>query len=1182
MKIKLYYLAFLSLCFCLNIIECAHAQLNETKKHIVLIRDYHCHFQTQIKISEILQELNTEMEMPVFIEGAYGPIILSEFAEYPDKNAVQSVANELLRAGLFSGAEYYAALHNTSHLLHGIDDRTYYLQSYNIFHEIISQRNETMLWLQYLSEMTTALKHKHFSEKLNSIDQLSTDFHAGRIKLDEYLSHIESTLQNKIDWRAYPQLNNFRKLAQKVSQILPDTLEQQQMYFIETCKAQLPEDEFIRLKNIMMHSMIGKITSTDYDSHIRHIIEKYSIDTLPYEDYLDSLTIQAALAATTRSVDRELERFTTDAYKQTAVTHAQRTVIDLIFVYRYVHNLSNFAIPSYKLDTYQSFFERINYDNIYNLLAAESDEALTFNALSNLKSTIDKTLHFYTLSEKRDHLMAEYIDAAMIQLDSNRAAVTCGAMHIDNLAQLLRQKEYSVTIRTPVVTTRLDDINNTVYIERMMGAPFLIGNMMISPSHLAFASLFAREPFLEKLAFSNLQVPISRAVKVALVASSFKNFAQLSTKKIDIASDFMKKVDTILRYPINDNHFDRFEIQDVTQSETGDLLSFEVALIDLTGKKHPHRIRVTFTSNVELAQYQDFMIFPNRDNIMHFKQEFIASFNGPKSHFDEFLKMAIHNPDKIGTALFGDTYMLLNSILGTTMERFHHIAHVSRRDDYVMPFMHAIDVTRNININGVPPKYHRVMRLAALMHNMWRIYTKQEHFEIERTGTAPTVRIFIPSEDGSQQFEIISGTFGEISAYLIPAVLADMDIQLEEWEQKLLKKLVETSDGFGVIDYEWDAAAAREKMLSAAQYADVEFPEYLDLARRLYEADILTIYTSSLSGEPYKGVEKLLDITSKVDEMLRKEKEIGAVPAKVSAKMLFFNSLSMHGPDFMRFVTRAMADNNYAEQIFPPTFLALRNIPDSATPSIHKDTETSRTINPFIHSLNAANLINIEDITNIRALRIAILLHDLGKQQFESFQSDGYEYHAERSAEMIDDTLSEWGIAELLSAEEVILIKFLVKNHDMLNRHTQSKTQWTFNIPRIIQEITPPDELQAVGFSFFTALKYIRRINQADADSVPQLNGKISFNTFETLFGAKYLQEHQKLWDELSEKYSPHLHIRESRYATDTVLSRLQGNAKDYRFQDTSDDITRPFIPSPAQGKTELNQLSLQLLESSL
>ncbi|RJP58958.1 MAG: HD domain-containing protein [Candidatus Auribacter fodinae] len=1003
------------------------------KPHITLIGDYHCHYTTQKEISGIIRQVSSEHPVPVLIEGAYGNVDLSFLSQYPDRHAVINVSDFLLRQGIISGAEYCSVVSSTPHTIHGIDDRKYYLLSYNIFRQVAARDNELKTLLFFLDKKIQTKVPSFCTKEFLALLELQEAVNAGSIDLADYLADLIHRYAQYIQTSNYPQISAFLDQQEKLAGLNPERIEESRKTFFYMCQKSVRRDDMLSLQKYSAQYSINILNAGEYLSFLLSLAGQYKIDESRFKPFFDSLRLESSLMSMTKEVDLETERLKWDILHCSAWTKTEQTAGEMILFKDYCAQLFSFSVPGYKIGLYREKFAQFDFTSLYDLLNKNEPHSLTHNVFSSMLGTAERCFEFYDFAMKRDSLMADNVDEwVSLHPDTSECIVICGTMHLDQLKEELTKRGYMVTVRIPDIPLRSIEPVNRTYIERIMGQPLYIDGLSVSSANLAFACLFSEDPFIEQVAYLDSVVPLQLAIEIALVSSSIDLLTQEADSAQVAADIVMEQIDMILVefYTASDPY--RLKVPSISLSENK-LTGFDLQLIDAQTNQPVQQFHIT----AEIAQNGFHLREAASSGAVteaaseELKSKFIRSLQGTKTRFDDFLEFAHTRPDEAGPLLFGDTFMRLNRVPGDTVERFHHKNLEVQADGYVMPFQHALDVAININLNDINAKYHRVMRLSALVHNLWRVCCTYDNFSLKQDPASPSVTITYTNEQGRPVRH--TGTYGEISAGFIPAVLSEMGITLDDWELQLLTRLIVTSDMFGVIGKEWDADYARAGFTFAAQNANVPFEEYLVLARRLYEADILTIYTSNLTSEPLGDVESLLDISSKMDILLNQTTQVIGIPAEGSAKELFFAALSLPGPDFMRMLTRSMADDKYAAKIFPQALLDLKNISDAATPVVHRDPETKRAINPFIHSINAALLINIGEITNIRALRLAILLHDIGKVKFESFQSQGYAYHAERSSEMLDGVFDQWGIRQYLSDEEVVFIKFLVANHDILN-----------------------------------------------------------------------------------------------------------------------------------------------------
>jgi len=107
---------------------------------VVLIQDAHCHYDAQLKESEIIKILIEKYGFEaVYLEGAVGQVDTSIFTAYPHKEIKEKVFKEALKKGEINGADYYAIMRdNELTWMHGVEDEELYKQNYQAALELVA------------------------------------------------------------------------------------------------------------------------------------------------------------------------------------------------------------------------------------------------------------------------------------------------------------------------------------------------------------------------------------------------------------------------------------------------------------------------------------------------------------------------------------------------------------------------------------------------------------------------------------------------------------------------------------------------------------------------------------------------------------------------------------------------------------------------------------------------------------------------------------------------------------------------------------------------------------------------------------------------------------------------------------------------------------------------------------
>jgi hypothetical protein len=169
--------------------------------------------------------------------------------------------------------------------------------------------------------------------------------------------------------------------------------------------------------------------------------------------------------------------------------------------------------------------------------------------------------------------------------------------------------------------------------------------------------------------------------------------------------------------------------------------------------------------------------------------------------------------------------------------------------------------------------------------------------------------------------------------------------------------------------------------------------------------------------------------------------------------------------------------------VLPLGILQLRGLPH---PEFHlerdNDKFVTRVIDPLDHTLTAASIVATQKSKNGKCIRLAVLLHDIGK---------GWKGrdHPLVSASRLDEIFEEdWQLGMILSKEEVAFIRLLVENHDVFHSIKMRKPRAE---PQRIAALLSPRregyELLGPYLEAATIRNAERKVAMADMRSIPSI-----------------------------------------------------------------------------------------------
>ncbi len=158
---------------------------------IIHIQDAHCNYDAQHKTEEIIGYLNREYGIDVInLEGGAKDYDLSVFTKISDRNIRERVADNFVKEGLISGAEYFVINNPDRATLWGVEDVNLYLENLNVYRESLKYKEEIEKHLKSLNHILSNLKIHIYSKELLELDARYSQYKAGSVELKEYLTYL--------------------------------------------------------------------------------------------------------------------------------------------------------------------------------------------------------------------------------------------------------------------------------------------------------------------------------------------------------------------------------------------------------------------------------------------------------------------------------------------------------------------------------------------------------------------------------------------------------------------------------------------------------------------------------------------------------------------------------------------------------------------------------------------------------------------------------------------------------------------------------------------------------------------------------------------------------------------------------------------------------------------------------
>ncbi len=434
---------------------------------LIHIQDVHRNLEAQKNIGLFLQSLIEKKHVDlVALEGAFAPIPLSAFREFPDQVSVRRVADSLLAEHKISGP-IHAAFSSESALppIVGVDDPERYQANVDAFRTCAPSIENIKRQLALEENNLTRQKAAFYSHGLLSFDSTVQDYREGRLSLGDYVQFLSTKAS-----RVSPEVTAFLKtLALEKSLNFPRV-----------------ESE----RSLLLGSLVSKLG------------EKTSRDALRLSAaFRGGLMSQAdfylALQEMCASAGLDMGRFKAMASYIEYVAMADRIEPETLL--RSVHELEESLYHS-QISSAQE--KRIQLqDRQLALTEKLVDFSLTAEEWGEYKAIVHSQLNlssferFYFEAEARDKAMFANLKKAMAAQKTNVVVLVTGGFHSSGMKQLASEAGLTTISFVPRIT-KVD-----------------------SPTGPAYLSVFTQEKTpLEKLFIGSklflAEPPISKAVSL--------------------------------------------------------------------------------------------------------------------------------------------------------------------------------------------------------------------------------------------------------------------------------------------------------------------------------------------------------------------------------------------------------------------------------------------------------------------------------------------------------------------------------------------------------------------------------------------------------------------------------------------------------------------------------------------
>lgn len=414
---------------------------------VVHIQDVHMNAEAQGNIRETLAGLlNSGQVGLIALEGSTKDIVLQPFVDFPNRKAVESSANYLLKENKISGPIHAAmtAQRQLPRIL-GIDDPVHYAANVQAYKDSAPKLEETRLRVIKQQKELDEQKKTVFSPALLTLDQTVTGYRNDKVSLGNYVLALHEAVQSlKISTEL--KIVGLFLNALKIERTLDfKQVEMEREQLIDRLTRSLNNQEINSLMAQSIAYRTGELRYGDFYAQLKETCQKKGIrlsDFPAMDEYIRYILLVDGIDAD--QLLNEIASLEKSAYGQLANSPEQKALVARSRHLWLTARLVGFSLMPQEWQEY-----KVAGRQDTNLAPFES---------------------FYQEAETRDTAMAQNLLSALNSRHSKTGSVTApiavlvtGGFHADGIAQQLNRQGITVLSYVPKIE-KVDTTQGSAYL----------------------------------------------------------------------------------------------------------------------------------------------------------------------------------------------------------------------------------------------------------------------------------------------------------------------------------------------------------------------------------------------------------------------------------------------------------------------------------------------------------------------------------------------------------------------------------------------------------------------------------------------------------------------------------------------------------------------------------------------
>ncbi len=415
---------------------------------ILHIQDAHCNYAAQHVIAKIIDYLTRHYAISAInLEGGAKDYDLGMFTRIQDRKIREVVADDFLKEGLVSGAEYFAINNPGKVSLWGVEDAELYLENLNIYREFLKHKNAVDAHLKNISTVLSGIKINTYSDKLLELDTKYLQYKAGNIELKVYLSYlIDTAMAQGVDIKAFRNIDLLRLSLIEEEKVDFDRANNERDRLVNVLQKSLSNFE---MEELVLKTLEFKTEKISWEGFYGYLVKKakaVNIDISGYgelQKYIAYISLYGEVdkARVVEEMDA-LESKLKDLMCKNEAEHELNLLSKNLAITKNLFGIS-LTKEDYKYykDNEDSF--RMNrFLAFIGKQAAQYRMAISADrSISEVDVFRDDMTKFYECSLKRDQAFIKNI--RFTGREHKVALLVTGGFHTDNLSVLFRKNNTS-------------------------------------------------------------------------------------------------------------------------------------------------------------------------------------------------------------------------------------------------------------------------------------------------------------------------------------------------------------------------------------------------------------------------------------------------------------------------------------------------------------------------------------------------------------------------------------------------------------------------------------------------------------------------------------------------------------------------------------------------------------------